>query len=531
MNIVFKRELNYVVSKNIIVYLVSLFIAFQLQAKECATIEFFSTEKNNEDFVYFVSDHNGYRLSKSRNKYDIIEGEKIYYLEDGTHKVSVERWPLDSFRKIRKGKKIKSKYIPDDIVKQNLILNVEEDHHYKFEFILDESKNPTIVMRSKSFESCEKYRPLQAIDKIVQTDQPEFSKDLEYRLRKLMTKIKSHHKSNENNEYGNFLPLYISPFIGTTIDKDFADNNTAIKVLSVLPYYLANNFNLMSGDKITHLNGVSINANNGTPSELFNEYIKGLFYGDNFTATVVRKSKTFDLSREYKPKILPELRYQFLTEVKQNKSDTLINQKSLPSSLNIEFNDLVLDIVEFYQKHDYQEEHVYIYREEKQDKTFGFSGKRFVDSGVIGLKVEEILPGSVAEKLGLRTEDIITAINGVQINHENLTFLINSLADLKDEDKLNVTVKREKKTISLEGDYSPEQLAGFEIDINLNTIALAKIALNEFKNRKNQEISRDRLIYGDLIHNNRANNRNGNQRPKNPYPLKGPVVQKRSGSN
>ena len=84
------------------------------------------SEKNNEDFVYFISNHNGYRLSKSKNKYDIIEGEKNYYLEDGTHKVVVERWPLYSFRKIRKGKKIKSKYIPDDIAKQNLILNLNK---------------------------------------------------------------------------------------------------------------------------------------------------------------------------------------------------------------------------------------------------------------------------------------------------------------------------------------------------------------------------------------------------------------------
>ncbi|MDG1751595.1 MAG: PDZ domain-containing protein [Thalassotalea sp.] len=527
MNIVFNRVVLYVASKNIIVCLASLFIAFQLQAKECATIEFFSTEKNNENFVYFMSDHNGYRLSKSRNKYDIIEGDKIYYLEDGTHKVVVERWPLDSFRKIRKGKKIKNKYIPDDIVIQNLILNVRENHHYKFEFILDESKNPTIVMRSQSVKSCEKYRLLQAKDEIVQTEKPELSKDLEYRLRKIMTKIQSHHKNTDSNEKGNFFPLYISPFIGTSIDKDFVDNNTAIKVLSVLPYYFANNFNLKSGDKITHLNGVSINTNNGTPSELFNKYIEGLFYGDNFTATIVRNGKGFEISSEYKPKILPELSYQFVTEAKQNKSDTLINQKSLPSSLNVEFNELVLEIVEFYQQHDYQEKHAYIYRDEKQDKTFGFSGKRFVDSGVVGLRIEEILPGSIAEKLGLRTEDIITAINDVQINNENLTQLINSLAELKGGEKLRVTVKRERKTISLEGDYSPEQLAGFEIEMNLHSITLAKTALNKVKIRNNK-YSRDRLIYGDLRHNNRASNRNGNQRPKNPYPLKGPVAPKRS---
>jgi C-terminal processing protease CtpA/Prc len=529
MNIVFNRVVLSAVSKKIIVFLASLFIAFQLQAKECATIEFFSTEKNNEDFVYFMSDHNGYRLSKSRNKYDIMEGEKIYYLEDGTHKVVVERWPLDSFRKIRKGKKIKSKYIPEDIVIQNLILNVKENHHYKFEFILDESKNPTIVMRSKSVKSCEKYRLLQAKDEIVQTEQPELSKDLEYRLRKLMTKIQFHHKSTGSNENGNFLPLYISPFIGTSIDKDFADNNTAIKVLSVLPYYIANNFNLMSGDKITHLNGVSINTNNGTPSELFNEYIEGLFYGDNFSATVVRNGKEFEISSEYKPKILPELSYQFVNEDNHNKIDTLINQKSLPSSLNVEFNELVLEIVEFYQKHDYQEEYAYIYRDEKQDRTFGFSGKRFVDSGVIGLRIEEILPGGVAQKLGLRIEDIITTINDVHINHENLTILINSLSELKGGEKLSVIVQRGKKTISLERDYSPEQLAGFEIDINLNTITLAKIALNKFKNIKNQNENRDRLIYGDLRHNTRANRQYGNQTPRNPYPLKGPVAP-RSGS-
>ena len=531
MNIVFNRVILYVASKKIIIFVTSLLLAFQLQAKECATIEFFSTEKTNEDFVYFISDHNGYRLSKSRNKYDIIEGEKIYYLESGTHKVVVERWPVDSFRKIRKGKKIKNKYIPKNITSQNLILNVEENYHYKFEFVLDEAKQATIILKAKSVQSCEKYRPLQAKDEIGQMDQPALSKDLEYRLRKLMTKIQSHHKSVASNENGNFFPLYINSFIGTTIDKDFVENNTAIQVLSVLPYYLANNFNLMSGDKITHLNGVSINASNGTPSQLFNEYIKGLFYGDNFTATVVRNGKELEISSEYKPKILPELSYQFVASNNQRKLDTLINQKSLPPSLYFEFNELILEIVEFYQKHDYQKEHAYIYRAQKQDKTFGFSGKRFVDSGVIGLRIEEILPGSVAQKLGLQTEDIITAINDVHISNENLTILINSLTELKGGEKLSVLVQREKKTISLEGDYSPEELAGFEIDINLNTITLAKIALNKFKNRKSQNEKRDRLIYGDLRHNTRANSRNGNQTPRNPYPLKGPVAPKSSGSN
>jgi hypothetical protein len=531
MNTAFKRALRYIASKNIIVFLASLFIAFQIQAKECATIEFFSKEQKNEDFVYFMSDHNGYRLSKSKNKYDIIEGEKNYYLEDGTHKVVVERWPLDSFRKIRKGKKIKSKYIPDDIAKQNLILNLKKNHHYKFEFRLDGFKKPSIVMRSKSVKPCEKYRLLQAKDKIVLTGQPALSKDLEYRLRKLMTKIQTHHKSTGINENGNFFPLFISPFIGTSIDKDFVDDNTAIQVLSVLPYHFANNFNLMSGDKITHLNDVRINASNGIPSQLFNEYIEGLIYGDNFTATIVRNGKEFEISGEYKPKILPELSYQFVTEDNHNKLDTLINQKPLPSSLSFQFNELVHEIVEFYQKHDYQKEHAYIYRDEKQDETFGFSGKRFVDSGVIGLRIEEILPGSFAQKLGLQTEDIITAINDVHINKENLTVLINSLAELKGGEKLSVIVQRGKKTISLERDYSPEQLAGFEIDINLYTITLAKIALNKFKNRKNQNENRDRLIYGDLRHNTRANRQYGNQTPRNPYPLKGPIAPKRSGSN
>jgi regulator of sigma E protease len=76
--------------------------------------------------------------------------------------------------------------------------------------------------------------------------------------------------------------------------------------------------------------------------------------------------------------------------------------------------------------------------------------------------VEEIAPGTVAEKIGLKKGDVITSVNGQPIQyHDELAPLVQST-----KDSINLTVLRGNETLSLKESFKDQKSVGFYAQVS-----------------------------------------------------------------
>lgn len=77
-------------------------------------------------------------------------------------------------------------------------------------------------------------------------------------------------------------------------------------------------------------------------------------------------------------------------------------------------------------------------------KSSGFVGVELdMDKNPEGLTVTRVIPGSPAESSGIQTGDILTALNGVQINKENEEALAKARKEWKPGQSVTYTIKRD----------------------------------------------------------------------------------------
>ena len=480
MNTVFKRVLRYVTSIKIVVLLASLLLAFQLQANQCARLEFVATSKNDEVYVAMISVHNDLAIEKTDNKYDILDGEHSYYLEEGLHTLIVEQWPAKKFRRLRKDNRIRNKYLPVDKSAQIISLNVTAGRHYQLEYQQNQQQ-PTIVIKNESAESCSvdisEVMTAKVENSIIDVPETiELPNSLEYRLRKLMNKLASYHHI-EKLATNNYIHARINAYIGTSIDNEYKHNGKALKVLSVLPYSLAHKLQLMSGDEITHLGGEAVRADRSHPNEQLNDYFNELQFGDEIVIDLLRNKESKQLVGIYEPNIVPELSYQLGLSDSDHKSPTVNQLQKLPIELLFELDQLAIELSNYYQSKNYNQQYINIVRKRELDKKIGFSGNKVVLPKNVGLKVYEVEENSLADHIGLKVNDIVVSINKASITANNINHILNSLTEFKKGDDISISVIRENKLLNLNGEYLSQELISFNLLLDLNSIEIANVNL------------------------------------------------------
>ncbi|MDT0604017.1 PDZ domain-containing protein [Thalassotalea castellviae] len=476
MNTVFKRMKK---CCNVTLIFMSL-IMFSTIAKatQCSTLEFVSTKKNNEVYVAMISAHNDQAIEKTDNKYDILDGEHSYYLEEGMHTLIVEQWPAKKFRRLRKNNRISKKYLPVDKSTQILSLNVTAGRHYQLEFFKDKQE-PSIRIKNDSAQLCsiDKNEVLAAkadhnfTDKLEDINLPS---SLEYRLRKLMNRIAKFHNFEKIETQSNFIHARVNAYIGTSIDNEYKDNGKALKVLSVLPYSLAHKLQLMSGDKITHLGGKVIEADKRHPNQQLNDYFNELQLGEEIEIGLLRNNISKQLVGTYKPNVVPELSYQLDLSSSKHSQSIVKQLKRLPIELQFELDQLTIELSNYYRSKNHNLEYVNIARNKALDKRIGFSGNKIVFPDNVGLKVYEIEENSFAEYLGLKVNDVVMSINGEEITTDNIEQTLNSLSSLKLGEEISISIFRNEKLITLTNEYLPQVFVGFNFLVNLKSISVVK---------------------------------------------------------
>jgi C-terminal processing protease CtpA/Prc len=428
-----------------------------------------------------ISAHNDQAIEKTDNKYDILDGEHSYFLEEGMHTLIVEQWPAKKFRRLRKYNRISKKYLPVDKSVQIISLNITAGRHYQLE-VLKDKQEPSIRIKNDSAQICsiDKNDILAAkadhniTDKLEEINLPS---SLEYRLRILMNKIANFHNIEKIETQSNFIHARINAYIGTSIENEYKDNGKALKVLSVLPYSLAHKLQLMSGDKITHLGGEIVEADKRHPNQQLNDYFNELQFGEEIEIGLLRNNISKQLVGIYKPNVVPEVSYQLNLSSSKNSQSIVKQLKRLPIELQFELDQLTIELSNYYRSKNYNQQYVNIARNKALDKKIGFSGNKIVFPENVGLKIYEIEENSFAEYFGLIVNDVVMSINGEEITSDNIEHTLNSLSSLKPGGEVSISIFRDEKLITLTNKYLPQEFVSFNFLVDLKSIEIANVNL------------------------------------------------------
>jgi len=442
-----------------------------VSAQQCATINFPLTERDGKEYVALIVGHNDEMIEKYNNKDEISSGQHNYYLAKGKHTLVIEQWPLSKYKKLRHNNKIHKRYLPVQIHSQVVQVNVIDNQYYQFEFLANKDNSTWVNLIKETSRDCVAQKKKIFTAKKENLDKSTSSTDLlpeplEYRLRRMMTKVATYQENTKSDKSpSNIIPTQFNQIIGSVIDENYALDGKALKVLSVLPYSLANRLKLLSGDLITHLNDTKIQESQLSPNQQFSRYFSALVVGEKIKITILRDNKKQHLRGEYVPVISPEVTYQ-LTNT-SHAPQTLINNKHLSGQISLELDQLVLELNDFYNAQELNQPFIQISRNESFDRSIGLSGNKVLLDGEIGLAIENVDQDSFAEKFGLKQADVLVKINDIAMTDANLASLVKSLSQLKVGEEISLTINRAGEYLTLTDIYQPLKLVAFTLNIDL----------------------------------------------------------------
>ena len=474
MTTVFKLNITKIVSSIALTALMS----FEATGNECATIDFAVNEKGGKQYVSIISSHNNEPFVIGKRKVNsIINGQYEYYLEEGQHTLIIEQWPSKTLKKVSREYAISGRPINFDLYYQTINIDVKAGRHYHLELLSNSQQAPSVIVKSESIKSCaaDKKKVLHAkAAKAIGYETKELPEPLEYRLRRLMTQLASHHQNIGAKYNDNFFHVKFNSYIGTSIDNEYQENGSALKVLSVLPNSLANKLQLMSGDLITLMGGEKVKADNRSPNQQLNEYFNTLYLGEIVELKVVRNGEEVELTNTYRPGIIPEMSYRLAQSTGLVGEQPAVQQhKALSIALQFELDQLVIELSHYYQNEHHAQGVISINRDEKFDNRIGFSANKIGKDKNVGLVLVNIDEGSFAESIGLEAQDIITNINNQDVTSNNLEHLVQSLASLKNGNNVSITIQRDGEIVRLKGQYQAKKLVSFNLLIDLQSIDVA----------------------------------------------------------
>lgn len=476
--------------------------SLSVTAQECAVIQFTPTQVNGEEYITVIGVHNNNYIEKYDTKKSLMTGQHKYYLEPGTHSLQIEQWPLNLFKRLKRLNKTPQMKRKSAIYSQFVQIDLLADRKYEVQMTSTSHSNPElrqVDINAVEETQCDKNEtnilaaknPTQSFTVLENELLPEV---LEYRLRKLMTKLAVTSTLYSKGEYEtNLLPTKLNNIIGTMLDSEYSDDGKAIKVLSVLPYSLASKLKLFSGDKITRLGRHYINRNAGTPNQHLANYFSSLYFNDEISIEVQRGDEKITLKMLYIPTIIPETKY---TIAKNNRLvlPKIFESHLLSDDVMFEFDQLMVELTDYFLAQGIENKQVKIVRDKIKETGFGLSGERTYDLGQFALKVLDVKPESIAEHMGLKTLDVITSINNIELNEKNIESTIQSLQNIEDGSQISFTLQRKGKKLTIKNAYSASNLVAYNLVLDLNSINVVSNRVAELvknnRRRKWQEYQR-----------------------------------------
>jgi len=508
MNSVFKK------SYKTLLFTLTLGLTYtsSVSANECATVKFKANTIDNDSYIINVAANNGQPVFGFLDEKSIAGSPYYYYLEEGQHTLTIEKWPIKAYE-LYKRYKGNGKRIPpkkwDSIIKDSKIetkvigLNVKAAHSYDLSLVstaLDAQFELLSATPMACIDDVEEVLPAKNSSTIVNSSKDLLPVTLENRLRQTMTKISQFHQAQSTKkEFSNIVPLGVNFEFGAILDRDYNAGN--IKILSVLPYSFASKLGLASGDIITELSGRSVLESKVTANAQYLKYLSSIKINKNVKIKIVRNNKELELERKFVPIILPEARYLFNSNQQDEAGSSSLAQRNLVSSatlsypLKFEFDQTILAVSNFYNEQGIKQGTVHLNRMADQDPNYGLAGDLIQLKQSRGLRIARIVDNSPAQSIGLREEDIIITINGESISGLSPKVLSEKFIKLNAKSTYSLSIIRANKILELTGVYQPKVLAGFDLNLDLSSVAVTTRLLTEYaKNERRIGLANDRFL-------------------------------------
>jgi C-terminal processing protease CtpA/Prc len=484
-----------------VLYLVAA-ISMEVQANECSSLKFNQTEIDGKTYIAKIKLNNGMLLqsemrkfketlsSMSRGAYSIgeqerriVNGTKTYFLAEGTHDLTVEIWKKKQFKNLYTSTLYSKNYFkstPHLPVKVSTFnLKVEKDLAYDLDFKI----NGEIGVKY-SHSECElkSHILLSADNKLSETvSNKALPQQLEQRLRVIMNKVFA------SGEPLGVIKSRVSDVFGAVTDNNYNEESGDIRLLSVLPFSLAYNIGLLSGDVIV-----------GYGDEEYAtlaEFLVAQKNKKNIEVNVLRNGSLIELKTDYQPVVVPQVLYGVNEKALEK---NYIGEVNLNKELQFEFERLMLEVSNFYLENNYKGK-LNLIRHNAKNSQFGLIGTLNTrSSSEYTIHVDEVFPFSAAKQLGLEVGDHIISVNNESMNSRNITHINRELKKLDAGEEYLVSIEREGKNIVLNGNFKSSEFLPFNLHVDLDATSKYQLIVAHIERiYRTASMSRKRLQYRD----------------------------------
>lgn len=194
-------------------------------------------------------------------------------------------------------------------------VQVAKDHHYQLAIVDSSVKAPVKIVKQTvnhcDVDDLNTVHPAQFNETTGLSNNVQLPAPLEYRLRKLMSKI-AHYHSQTNGQQTSvnvLLGTQMNQF-GAVLNNQNADDQLGVQVLAVSPLSQASKLGLTSGDTIISLGTLPLDNQTNISHQSVEQYINQLVYGDTIAVTIKRHGKNLSLNGTFQPVTIPSAFYQ-----------------------------------------------------------------------------------------------------------------------------------------------------------------------------------------------------------------------------
>lgn len=485
-------------------------------ASNCSSLQFQKSEINGKQYIARIKLNNGLMLESHIRKLNnilskkarqsnvnwederkIINGDKTYYLASGEHELTVEYWDEKDFRRLYTKTIFGSKLPKDSIfvpIKMSTFkLKTFDNLAYKVDFKLNGEVNITTkkiqcTLSGKQLLPAITVEPLTIPDDIL----PEH---LERRLRVVMNKML------KNGPKSGLIMSKISNYFGAVQDNNYQGRKGDIRVLTVLPYSLAYNLGLLSGDVI-----VGYGDENYTTLAKF---LASLKFKNKIEINILRNENLIKLEMEYHPVVIPQVLYG--NNEKATQKD-LITGVEFDAKLEFEFDQLLVEISDYYRKDNFKGK-LNLVRDNTLSPLFGLTGTlEKASPSTYRIIVDHVHPTSAAEILGLKVGDKILSVNEKTMNTRDIKHINDILRNHQQGREYKVLLLRNGIETTLTGYYTASEFSAFSVIIDLDSIDKYKDIVTYVEGIKQKSETLNYLFRGNYRYRERDSGSSGNAR-------------------
>jgi len=300
-------------------------------ANECASVSFLPGKINGKTHILELITSNGMEVLRPKNYKKILSGNHSYTLEAGEHTFLLQRWLKGEYityhRNLKKGKSSSRDYSPEV---KTVHVNLAPKTNYQFA-IIEDGKIDIAEQKTNIGVLCDAGildRNIK-VPKLLVGELPESLKNMVYHI------FSNINATNQNES--NIHPIKLSQYFGTNFDKNYSKSNEGLLISAIIPYSIADNLTLQSGDVILELGDYKVDKISDNPSNILNKYLGKISYGQQIKMTINRNGKLMTLQNKYIPVVVAEAFYQ-----PEGDKGKVINQATLGNRQQFEFDQLIL---------------------------------------------------------------------------------------------------------------------------------------------------------------------------------------------